>query len=177
MGAVVVVDLETTGWSPKIAFIIEFGAALVVGGEIRQTVGMLIRTPRKDDLYTRGAWAAKKVHGLEQSEVWATGMAPDKAEERVMTWMYNIREKYKVVVVTAYNLPFEQRFLNPWGVDTYGYSECLLKMAKRKLPTLGGHKLCDVAEHFGMDYRGGADHRAEVDAELAARVMIKLEEA
>jgi hypothetical protein len=137
---IVVIDLETTGGSPGSgAHVIEFGAALVAGGRVTQTVGTLVRPPRYGDLQTSAAYFARQVHRIDDDTVWSRGMPPGAAATRVTTWLERVRERHGPVVLTSYNLPFERRFLDsqPWRLDTVegvSYATCVLATARAALP-------------------------------------------
>jgi DNA polymerase III epsilon subunit-like protein len=163
------VDIETTGFSPDSAHVIEIGACLVVGGQVRRPVGVLVRPPRERDLHTAGARTAQQVHGLSPEQVWAEGLPLEEAAARMSAYLRRIEERYGPPELVAWGASFEKRFLSrsPWGLGSWS---CLLKQARQAFPEVSSHRLELLSRALGVD--PGRSHRAMDDARTAAEVML-----
>ncbi len=172
---ILVIDIETTGFSADYCAVIEFGACLVVGEQLHRTVGMLVRPKGRRALETPGAKRAQRVHGIEPGQVWEHGMTVKRAAHRVDQYLARIEQRFGVrPVLAAWGAAFEQRFLerSPWGMDEW---YCLLAEARGVLPDAASHSLPVLAAELGIDT--GASHRAQDDARTAALVMLHLRRA
>jgi DNA polymerase-3 subunit epsilon len=161
----VVIDLETTGWSPDVAGITEVGAVRVRAGQMLGELAILVNpggpvpaeitelTGLRDDMLTMAPPIGSVLPAL-------LGFAGD-------------------CVVTAHNAPFDLGFLTAacqaagmaWPVapvlDTLPLARALI--APDEVPDC---KLATLAAHFGV--REEPRHRALADARATAAVLTVL---
>jgi DNA polymerase III epsilon subunit-like protein len=166
---IVSIDIETTGLALKSSHVIEIGACLVVEGQLRRPVGVLVRPPRQWDLYTERARAAELVHGLTPEQVWEEGMPLEQASARMKDYLRRIEERYGPPILVAWGATFERRFLSraPWGLERW---TCVMQQAKRAFPGAPSYRLELLSRALGVD--PGRSHRAMDDARTAAAVML-----
>ena len=163
----VVVDVETTGFSPqKRDRVIEIGAVALEDGSFAAEFHTLVQTPR--DI----PWQATLIHGITD-EMLAGQPAPEEVFPA-------LREFIGESVLVAHNARFDLAFLRH-EFDLLGFplnnrSICTLKLARSRLPHLPDHRLETVARHvLGGLPHGGRLHRALDDARLTARIWLAME--
>jgi DNA polymerase-3 subunit epsilon len=83
--------------------------------------------------------------------------------------------------VVAHNAGFDRGFLLAEAARIGICSRevpvlCTMRLSRRLLPGLASYRLASVADRLGVRYSGQA-HRAEVDARVAADVLLKLVES
>jgi DNA polymerase-3 subunit epsilon len=81
-------------------------------------------------------------------------------------------------VLAAHNASFDEKFLKAEGArlgHACGHAGlvCSVKLSRRVLPGLPSYKLGELARSLGIAFRGTA-HRAEADAEVAARLLLHI---
>lgn len=166
MNRLVVVDVETSGLSiANGGRVIEIGAVAVEQGAVVGEFATLI------DVAVDIHYGAQRVHGISRAmlrgkptprEVWPTlvqfvGAAP----------------------LVAHNSPFDQGFvlheLALLGLALPNAWHCTLRLARRRLPQLGNHRLETVARHLLGEIPPACRlHRALDDARLTAEVWLAL---
>ena len=162
----VVLDIETTGYSPfKGGRIIEIGAVKVVDGVITDVFSHLINPEQKIPA------KITELTGINDD------MVKDKAVYRLVLPLL-----YKFIgnsVVVCHNLDFDwDRFLNYYfktvGIKPLNKTVDTLLLSKTLIPGLKKYKLGALSEYLGITLDGA--HRAVNDAEATALVLLKLKQ-
>jgi DNA polymerase-3 subunit epsilon len=161
----VVVDLETTGFSPARDRVIEIGAVAVEGGGIVEEFHSLIDPGRTVP------GQAQRVHGITD-EMLRGQPLPDE----ILPDFHRFIGQSRLV---AHNAPFDLGFLRGefarLGFGLANRYHCTLQLSRRALPSLPNHRLETVARHlFGRLDDKERLHRALADARLTARVWMAL---
>lgn len=165
---IVVLDIETTGFSQYNDRIVEFGAIKLVNGKQVDSMSMLINPcihiPSK----------VVEVHGIDDTMV-----ATSPSEEYFAPKIAEFLEGSALIV--AHNAAFDIRFLEQMFIRnnlTFDYKYLdTLKFAKKIFPMSPNHKLSTLAEYLNIEIK--EVHRALSDVEttvwllrhLAYRVM------
>jgi DNA polymerase-3 subunit epsilon len=163
----VVLDLETTGFSPfRGDRVIEIGAVAIISGEIVAEFQSLIRAPRAIP------WQASQVHGITDAM-----LAGQPLPEEVYPAFCDFIGRSSLVAHNArFDLAFLQYEFGLLGLALNNRRLCTLEMARRRLPHLPNHRLETVARHLlGPIPAETCLHRALDDARLTARVWMELE--
>lgn len=79
-------------------------------------------------------------------------------------------------ILAAHNASFDSKFLHSenrrLGLTTHSANLlCSLKLSRRIFPGLSSYKLTNLSSSLGIDFKSKA-HRAEADAEVAAKLLI-----
>lgn len=162
----VVVDVETTGLSPRNGGrVIEIGAVAIERGEIVAELGTLISTG------TAISYGAYQVHGISE-QMLAGKPAPDEV------WPI-VREFIGDALLIAHNSPFDSSFILQefalLGQKLPNRWDCTLRLSRKKLPHLQNHRLETVARHLlGAIPSDCRLHRALDDARITAQIWLKL---
>lgn len=165
MDTVAVIDFETTGMTPEQgARATEIAIVLVRDGTVIDRYASLMRS---------GAWVPPFIEQLTGISNGMLAEAP--SSERVM------REAAEFVgdaPMAAHNAAFDSRFwaaeLDRIGVVSSAQFACTLLLARRLYPDAPSHKLGKLGHWAGLPTTGRA-HRALADAEMAARLLLKME--
>jgi len=162
----VVVDVETTGLSvARGGRVIEVGAVAIEDGCVVAELDTLICV---DAPIAAGAY---RVHGIS-SDMLDGKPAPAEVWPRFLEFVAG-------APLAAHNAPFDSAFIRHelarLGKRLPNRWHCTVRLARRKLPELGNHRLETVYRHLFGEIPGGAQrHRALDDARLAARVWVEL---
>lgn len=166
----VIVDLETTGFQPKLDHIIEIGAVKVVNGEI---VG------EWETLVNPGIYIPHDITNFTGIDTQMTQGAPRFAE--VLPDFLEFMGEDSIFV--AHNVDFDRNFLTEKlmverGRGLEGPYLCTIKLAKRVYPQLGKYGLGALAKRFGVSLPQAhrALHDAKATALLFAHFMEQLQE-
>lgn len=157
-----VFDLETTGLSHAYDSVIEFGAATMYKGQIKEREDFFIKPPMElsDNI--------KKLTNIKESDV-ANAKTFEECKDRILNYI-----KGKVLV--AHNASFDYGFLNEElrrlglpklenpVIDTLDLSRSLFK-------TRRAYRLGNMARQYGVPYDEEVAHRANYDAECLASVF------
>lgn len=157
---IVVLDTETTGFSPYKDRIIEFGAIKLVDGREVDRVSFLINPCM--DIPAQST----RVHGITNE------MVKDKPDESF--YISKIIELFKdASYIVGHNVSFDIRFLEQMFIRN-GY--CLnceyidtLKFARKFYPKAPNHKLTGLAEYLKIDVKDA--HRALADVETTVWLL------
>jgi DNA polymerase III subunit epsilon len=166
----VVVDVETTGWSPDEAGITEIGAVRMSGGQIRAEFSTLVNPgrPIPPDIVD--------LTGITDEMITA---APPPAAA-----LASFLDFAQGAVLTAHNAPFDVSFLaaacTPCGLpgpsglvlDTVALARRLLAEGALAADDVPNCKLSTLAGYFGAP--PGPQHRALADARATAIVLAGL---
>ena len=161
----VLVDIETTGLSPRTDEIIEIGAIKVKENKIIDTYNTLIKIDRNLNPFIT------KLTGITDKML-ETGKERDKALEEFVDFTGN-------EIIMGHNVNFDINFI---------YDKCLsyldyylsndfvdtMRIAKHILPDIQNYKLGTLANYFGVDYRSA--HRGLKDVEITYEVYNKLKD-
>ena len=157
-----VIDLEMTGLSAKNDKIIEIGAARVRGGQVTDTISMLVNP--KQHIPQR----VQDLTGITDADV-ENAADMDEAVENLLDF---IGED----VILGQNVTFDYSFLKQWAVnhkrplELYAYDT--LKLARKCLPPEQSKKLEDLCIYFGVNRENA--HRALDDALETKEIFEKL---
>lgn len=166
MDTVAVIDFETTGISPDAgARATEIAAVLVRDGRV---VG------RYQSLMNAGAWVSPFIEQLTGITNEMVRAAPPAA--KVMREVADFVGAHPMV---AHNASFDCRF---WDAElgrirrarVHAFA-CTMLLARRIYPEAPNHKLGTLVEFAGLPV-AGRHHRALADAEMAASLLLKLEQ-
>jgi DNA polymerase-3 subunit epsilon len=160
--SVVVLDFETTGLSPR------------GGDRITEVAALRVRDGRVVERYVTLVNAGVRIPSFITGLTGITNamVAAAPPAQRVVRELVDFLADDLVV---AHNAGFDHGFLRAEcahaGLSDRDYRTlCTMRLARRLAPGLGSYKLSVVAEHLGVSY-GGAAHRAEADAQVAADVL------
>ncbi len=166
----VIVDVETTGWSPAEAGITEIGAVRMSGGQIRAEFSTLVNPGR--------AIPPDIVALTGISDAMVTAAPPPAAA------LASFLDFARGAVLTAHNAPFDISFLaaacagcglpGPAGpvLDTVALARRLLAAGRLAADDVPNCKLSTLASYFGAP--PGPQHRALADARATATVLAGL---
>ncbi|MFN2258106.1 MAG: PolC-type DNA polymerase III [Desulfuromonadaceae bacterium] len=162
---VVVLDVETTGISAaKGERVIEIGAVRVVEGELEECFSSLVATPRP---ISPGALV---VHKITPAMLVGQPLPEDVFSD--------FARFIGTDILVAHNAGFDMRFLEAefarLGQRLTNSHYCTLKLSRLCYPDLRSHKLEVLGRYLFGDLPGIRHHRALDDAELAARVMLRI---
>lgn len=162
----VVIDLETTGFSPvKGDRVIEIGAVKVAGGIMSDEFHSLIRIARTIPRQ------ASLVHGITDGML----VGQPNPEDVYPGFFEFIRRKTLVAHNARFDLAFLAHELGRLGISLPNRRVCTLQLARKRLPRLPNHRLETVYMHlFGELPEDARRHRALDDARLTAKVWLAL---
>ena len=170
--AFIVVDLETTGFTPAQAEILEIGAIRVEAGE---GVGRPELGSEFESLVKPSAPIPARICALTgiDDHTARAGLSLPEALRAWQAW----RDSTPSAPLVAHNAAFDERFLRAaltrCGMRGLGVPMlCTRRLARRLVPELGRYSLDYLCAHFGVSNR--ARHRALGDARAAARVLLEL---
>lgn len=162
----IVIDLETTGLSPKKCSIIEIGALKIVEGEVKEELSILIQ----------------QTDHIPEDVSSLTGITDDMLmenaqplNEALVCFLRFIGDSRIVSHNTAFDYSFLSAALDECGMKMIAnpFTDTLA-LARRKISGVRDYKLITLAERMGLD-TGGA-HRALADCYLTYHLYQKLNE-
>jgi DNA polymerase III epsilon subunit family exonuclease len=158
----VVVDVETTGRDPKVADLIEIGAARVRDGHVVDRFSTFVNPGRT----IFGA----QMHGITDADVAGAPVAREAAE-KLLAFIAG-------APVVGHNIGFDLGFLDAALGESGkfiagGYFDTLV-IAREGYPDLESYKLGDIARFFGIDM--ATAHRGLADAEATAGILARFAE-
>ncbi|MFZ6755655.1 DUF1653 domain-containing protein [Undibacterium sp. Ji50W] len=162
---VVMIDFETSGMTPEQGGrVTEVAALRIEGGEIVDRYVSLI------NCRVRIPYFITELTGITQSMV---DHAPPVSEV-----MPELLEFIGSDVLAAHNASFDEKFLlaesDRLGLwPSYDGVICSVKLSRRVFPGLGSYSLGPLASSLGIRFKGSA-HRAEADAEVASKLMLRI---
>lgn len=155
----VIVDLETTGLSPKNGEIIEIGAIKVINNEVVDKMDVFVKPSRPLTWFTTNL----------------TGITNEMVDEGLST-----KEALKVfdefssgMKLMAHNAKFDMGFLDTYmkkelGKELRDDAMDTLYISKAIVKDVPNYKLGTLASRFGIDYSGA--HRSLRDCEITLDV-------
>lgn len=160
----VVVDVETTGGSPRQGHrVTEVAAVCVSGGEIRRTFATLVNPDRR----------------IPSMITALTGISDEMVREapRFHEVAPELTEVLRGRVFVAHNAAFDWGFLcsemeRAVGGRLDGRQLCTVRLARKLLPQLPSRSLDALARYFDLEIE--ARHRALDDAVATAHVLLRL---
>ncbi|MFZ6719488.1 DUF1653 domain-containing protein [Undibacterium sp. Ji49W] len=162
---VVMIDFETSGMTPEQGGrVTEVAALRIVGGEIVDRYVSLI------NCRVRIPYFITELTGITQSMV---DHAPPVSEV-----MPELVEFIGSDALAAHNASFDEKFLlaesDRLGLwPAYDGVICSVKLSRRVFPGLNSYSLGPLASSLGIRFKGSA-HRAEADAEVASKLMLRI---
>src|SRR3989344_4688594 len=161
-----VFDVETSGLNPEKDDVLEIAALKLRGQEIIGRLELLAQPTRSIPL------EAERVHGLNEIYLLVNGQSIDSVIKKFLEFLgnsivvgHNIRE-FDWLFILYYTRKFKWPQPENKIIDTLELS--------RKLLSLPSNTLSNVANYFGFDNKDA--HRAMPDAEMNAKVFLKLME-
>ncbi len=166
MPPVAVIDFETTGISPEQgARATEVAIVLVQEGRI---------VDRYQSLMNAGVsipYFITQLTGISQAMVQAAPAAGEVMREA--------RRFVGDMPMVAHNAAFDRKFwraeLAREGLPAEQAFACTLLLSRRLYPRAPNHKLGTLIDHHGLP-RTGAAHRALADAEMAAQLLMRIQQ-
>jgi len=161
-GAVVVLDVETTGLSPVEDEVVDVGAVRIVEGEFEGRFQALIRP-------TRPVGHSYEVHSLTDELLREEGREPDIVFEELRDFVGDAR-------VVGHNVRFDLSMLKAHSGRTgqpiaFSSWDDTLEISRRLL-SLERYDLATLCEHLDSPHQ--PSHRALADAEATADVLLAL---
>lgn len=157
-----VIDVETTGLSPRYNNIIEVGIVKVSGLKIIDSYETLVNPGRMIPYYITN------VTGINSDDIYDAPFFEDIAG--------NIINFISEDILTAHNLSFDKSFLKRElllaGHHLHNFSLCTLKLSARLYPYLKRKSLKSICNHLNLHNK--REHRALPDAEVTAKALIKI---
>lgn len=159
----VVFDIETTGLSPIMNEVIEFGAVIIKNGKIIDRNQFFMKPLEKISDFTK-----------ELTNISDTDLENAQSEKE---GMIKIKEYIKDYTLVAHNAKFDVNFLkekffkyelgeikNQW-IDTLALSWYIIEKAS-------SYTLQKVANKMAIDYNQNEAHRADYDSEVLAKIWV-----
>jgi DNA polymerase-3 subunit epsilon len=162
---IVMLDFETTGLSPESGDrITEVAALRIAGGEIVDRYVSLVNCGVRIPSFITS------LTGITQRMVDTAPLAEDVVPELI--------EFIGADTLAAHNASFDEKFLKAEGARLghdcrHTALVCSVKLSRRVLPGMASYRLGELARVLGIAF-GGTAHRAEADAEVAARLLLHI---
>lgn len=158
-----VIDIEATSLPGASNRIMEFAAVLVDGGSLGPRLTTLVNPTVKIPPYVRD------MTGITDEAV-ATAPLFEEVADRIVDFIGDR-------VIVAHNSQFDVGILNAElqrarGITLGNPSLCTVRLARKLQPGLEKYQLGAVAKFFNIDMV--ERHRAEADAEAAAKILLHL---
>jgi DNA polymerase-3 subunit epsilon len=165
MDTVAVIDFETTGMTPEQgARATEIAVVLIRDGVVIDRYASLMHS---------GAWVPPFIEQL--TGISNAMLADAPPSERVMR---EVADFVGDAPMAAHNAAFDSRF---WAAELARAGQasgspfaCTLLLSRRLYPDAPSHKLGNLGRWAGLPDTGRA-HRALADAEMAARLLLRME--
>lgn len=155
----VIVDLETTGLSPKNSEIIEIGAIKVIDNKVVDTMDVFVRPSRPL------SWFITNLTGIT-NEMVDEGLSAKEALKVFDEFSFGMR-------LMAHNAKFDMSFLDVYMKKELGKgvrmdSMDTLLLSRAIVKDVPNYKLETLANRFNIDYSGA--HRSLRDCEITLDV-------
>jgi ATP-dependent DNA helicase DinG len=158
----VVVDLETTGNSPKKGDkIIQFAAVVIENGKITETFSSLLKPNQPIPVFI------EELTGINDEMVKQAPYFSEIAQKVMLL----LEDAYFVAHNVFFDLPFLQEELIDSGYEGfYGPVIDTVELARILYPVADGYKLTDLAEQENL--RHERPHQADSDAQVTAELLL-----
>jgi DNA polymerase III subunit epsilon len=158
-----IIDVETTGLSPRTCNIIEIGVVKICGLKITERYSSLINPGRNIPYYITS------LTGISDEDVYNSPFFDDIA--------YDIRNFISGSVLTGHNLAFDYSFLRKEfiasGFDLNVKERlCTMRLARRLFPMEKSKSLGSMCALLNV--KNSKKHRALGDAEATAHILLKM---
>ncbi len=158
-----IIDIETTGLSPRYNNIIEIGIVKVSGLKIKETYQTMINPGRQIPYYI------SQFTGITDEDVYNAPFFDDAADE--------ILDFISEDIIGGHNFSFDKSFLKRELLYAgrgilYNRDICTLKLARRMYPDLRSKSLTNMCRHFKLHNENS--HRALSDAKVTAQLLIRM---
>lgn len=158
-----VIDVETTGLSPRYCSIIEIGMVKVKNLQITETYSSLVNPQRDIPYYIT------QLTGITDKDVYEAPMFEDIA--------LKVSGFIGSSIMAGHNFSFDASFLRKEfeyaGIEKPdSHALCTLKLARRMYPMLRSKSLGNICNHLGV--RNMNAHRALDDAKVTAEILIRM---
>ena len=154
----VVLDVETTGFDPKMADLLEVAAVKVKGTEIVDRWSTFVNPGRPV--------IGNQMHGITDQDV-AGAPSAKEAVDQLLAFVGDAR-------IVGHNVGFDLSFIEEAKGDGFRFQQGTyldtLVIAREGYPGAESYKLPDLARFFGVDLT--QNHRALPDAEATANLLI-----
>ncbi len=160
-----VIDVETTGLSPRSNNIIEIGIIKISNLKIVEKFHSLVNPARNIPYYI------SNITGITNDEVFNAPFFEEIAD-KVSTFI-------STSIITGHNISFDKSFLRKEFIscnqtNINNLTLCTLKLARRLYPQLKKKSLNSVCRHLKLHNKNA--HRAMADAEVTALAFLKMVE-
>ncbi|MFD1738519.1 ATP-dependent DNA helicase DinG [Bacillus salitolerans] len=164
MNRFVIVDLETTGNSPKKGDkIIQFGAVIMEGGQIIEEFSTFINPLQPIPAFI------EQLTGITDEMV-LNAPTFEQVAPKIATML---KESYFVAHNVLFDLGFLQEEFKGAHLDPFlGPILDTVEMTRILYPTLTGYRLSHLADSFNISH--DRPHQADSDAEVTAQILLKL---
>jgi DNA polymerase-3 subunit epsilon len=165
-----VIDVETTGLSPRLHNIIEIGIVKISNQKIVDTFHTLINPGRNIPFYI------SNITGISNDDVFNAPFF-DEAADKISSFISG-------TILTGHNISFDKSFLKKEfiscsytalfsaGTNIDNLSLCTHKLAHKLYPELKKKSLGSLCRHLHLHNENA--HRALPDAEVTARIFLKM---
>ena len=170
------IDVETTGFSPKTAGVIQVGIAWRASHGRVCTWSEYCNPGRKYFANNRAYWAMR-FNKISMETVESARSSKNVAKELLERISVIELEMESPAVFKAYNSSFDQGFLSqkPWMLPAHKWGDCVMRDAAQKLVNKKRMKLSEAMRLLEIQWPGRA-HDAMHDAHAALLVHEKLRE-
>lgn len=166
----VYIDTETTGFTPRLAKIIEVAAVYVVDGKVVDEYSALAN-PGEEVLADLSIDRALEVNKITR-DMLRQALPTAQVAEALQRFLARCDEG-EPATYTAFNVAFDAKFLEvePWSINRERFGECVMMAAAAVMDPYRKRfaKLSAAAEYFACEWDGDA-HRATADARMAAKI-------
>jgi polyribonucleotide nucleotidyltransferase len=154
----VVIDVETTGFDPKMTDLVEIAAVKVKGTKIVGRWSTLVNPGRPI--------VGNQMHGIKDADV-KGAPTPKDAVDQLLAFVGEAK-------VVGHNVGFDLGFIEAAKGDGFRFAPGsyldTLVIAREGYPGSESYKLADLAKFFGIELSQG--HRALPDAEATANLLL-----
>jgi len=158
-----IIDVETTGLSPRNNNIIEIGIVKVSGLKLKDTFHTMINPGRPIPYYI------SQFTGITDDDVYNAPFFEDAADD--------ILNFISEDIIGGHNFSFDKSFLKREFLfagkgELYNSDICTLKLARKMYPNLKSRSLSNLCSYFKLHNENS--HRALSDARVTAQLLIRM---
>lgn len=157
---IIVLDIESTGFSRDKDRIVEFAAIKLKGGRVIDKITFLVQSDKPIP------WQATKVHGITNDMI-KQGLTEKKAVENIINFIQGD------FIIVGHNVKFDIDFIeNTLRRQGYNFS-CTyldtLQLSRKYIRGRDSYSLGNLAEYYG--FKAENMHRALVDVETTYKLL------